>query len=249
MRSAKSLVFDRCRKPNSNRGFCVRLSMPEDCFSPTGSSEAAMSVYRRQELVVLVHGLGCNSLVMRVLERHLRADGYQTHCWGYRSLRGSVDEHACRLRCYVDSLAEQNDVIHFVAHSMGSIVTRRALYHRPLPQVGRIVLIAPPNRGSPLAGVAAPLLRRLCPPIGQLSNRADSFVNCIPATESLDVGVIAAHFDVFVPGASTVIPGQADHISLPATHTSLLFQPSAARQVRAFLASGAFEHPVRGRFG
>lgn len=202
-----------------------------------------MSNPRHRELVVLVHGLACNRLVMRGLERHLQSDGYRTHCWGYPSLRGSVDDHARRLRCQLDIFAEQSDVVHFVAHSMGSIVTRRALCQRPLPQVGRIVLIAPPNRGSPWAGLAAPLVRRVCPSIGELSNRADSFVNCIPATENLNIGVIAARFDVLVPGASTIIASQADHISLPATHISLLFQTSAARQVRAFLASGAFERP------
>lgn len=202
-----------------------------------------MSTSHRQELVVLVHGLGCNSLVMRGLERALRSDGYQTYCWGYQSLRGQVDEHAWRLRCQLEELAERNEVIHFVAHSLGSIVTRRALYHRSLPQLGRIVLIAPPNRGSPWAGLAPPLVHRVCPAIGQLSNRPGSFVNCIPATEDLEVGVIAARYDLLVPGASTIIPGQTDHISLTGTHTSLLFQPSAARQVRAFLAEGAFEHP------
>lgn len=202
-----------------------------------------MSASNRRGLVVLIHGLACNPLVMRGLERHLRSDGYQTYCWGYRSLRGSVDDHARQLRCQLDVLAEQSDVIHFVAHSMGSIVARRALCHRPLPQVGRVVLIAPPNRGSPLAGIAAPLLRRVFPPIGELSNRVGSFVNCIPATDELDVGVIAGRFDLLVPGASTLIPGQADHISLPATHTSLLFQASVARQVRSFLRKGAFEHP------
>lgn len=202
-----------------------------------------MSTSHRHELVVLVHGLGCNPLLMRSLDRYLRSGGYQTYCWGYQSLRGSVDEHAWRLRCQLDELAERSDVIHFVAHSLGSIVTRRALYHRPLPQLGRIVLIAPPNRGSPWAGLVPPRIHWVCPAIGQLSNRPGSFVNCIPAAEDLEIGVIAARYDLLVPGASTMIPGQTDHISLAATHTSLLFQPSAARQVGAFLAKGSFQHP------
>lgn len=201
-----------------------------------------MSTSHRQELVVLVHGLGCNPLVMRGLDWALRREGYQTYCFGYQSLRGSVDEHAWRLRCQLDELAERSEVVHFVAHSLGSIVTRRALYQRPLPQLGRIVLIAPPNRGSPWAGLAPPLVHRICPAIGQLSNRPGSFVNCIPAEENFEVGVIAARYDLLVPGASTIIPGQTDHISITGTHTSLLVQPSAARQVRAFLAEGAFEH-------
>jgi pimeloyl-ACP methyl ester carboxylesterase len=137
-------------------------------------------------------------------------------------------------------LADRCDLLHVVAHSMGAIVVRLAMRGERLPHLGRLVLIAPPNRGTPVARLFGPLLRPVCPAVAELSNSADSFVNQIGACDGLQVGVIAARYDLTVPRSSTLLDGQTDHICLAGTHNSLLFQQTTAAQVHAFLSTGRF---------
>lgn len=196
-----------------------------------------------RELVVLIHGYACHPVVLSLLERRIQRGGYATHNWGYWSIVGSLGRHARRLRGDLERLAETTDRLHVVAHSMGSIVARLAVSHAALPRLGRMVLIAPPNRGSPVSRFFAPLLRPICPAVAELSSRPTSLVHQIGTPAGLEVGIISAGFDLLVPRASTVLDGQADYICLTGTHTSLVFQQNAARQIRTFLATGRFDHP------
>jgi hypothetical protein len=132
--------------------------------------------------------------------------------------------------------------IHIVAHSMGAIVARTALSTgHPLTNLGRVVLLAPPNRGTPVARYAAKVVGHVCQGIADLSDHSDSFVSRLPSPNSVDVGIIAARFDVLVPVANTHLDGECQHVVLNATHNSLLVSRAAANCVRAFLATGRFE--------
>jgi triacylglycerol lipase len=195
-----------------------------------------------RELVVLVHGVACHRAFMWRLGRRLRRAGFATYNWGYPSLGRSMEHHAERFRTQLGELSKQGDVLHIVAHSMGAIITRSALSCDGFPQLGRIVLLAPPNHGSPAARILARLLRRFCPPMSEMSDHPDSFVNRLTGAKGMQIGVIAARFDTVVPLSSTMLDGQTDHICLRATHTSLLFQRSAASQICSFLSTGRFQH-------
>jgi len=125
---------------------------------------------------------------------------------------------------------------------MGAIIVRLALSNGPPPHLGRVVLMAPPNHGSPVARFLAPFACPICPVVSELSSRPDSLVNHIEPLDGVQVGVIAARFDWLVPLTNTILDGQTDHICLTATHNSLLFQPAVARNVHAFLSTGRFDH-------
>ena len=207
--------------------------------TPTVHENASKSA---RELVVLVHGFACHRAFMWHLGRRLRQAGFATFNWGYPSFGESVERLARRFRRQLEELAEQGDVLHVVAHSMGGIIVRLALSYDRFPNLGRIVLLAPPNHGSPAARVLSRVVRRVWPPMWELSDHPDSLVNRLAAPPELQIGIIAARFDSVVPLASTMLDGQTDHICLPATHTSLLFQKSAAKQVCSFLSTGRFQH-------
>ena len=49
-------------------------------------------------LVVLVHGIVSHRAWMWVMKKRLQRLGYQTHNYGYRSVRGTLTDHAQQLQ-------------------------------------------------------------------------------------------------------------------------------------------------------
>ena len=96
--------------------------------------------------VVLVHGLWFGAWSMRLLGRRLRRAGFATLSFRYRSIRGALDEHAAALAEY--AAAAGGEVRHFVAHSLGGLVTLRMLAGHPELPAGRVVLLGSPVKGS-----------------------------------------------------------------------------------------------------
>ena len=132
--------------------------------------------------------------------------------------------------------------IHFVTHSMGSIVTRAAILADCPQKLGRIVMLGPPNRGSHVARRLSGPLGWLCPPLRQLSDQQDSFVNQLPEYEEWEVGVIAAANDAVVARDATRLRYQRDWILLPGRHGLLPWRGETAEQVLSFLQDGRFLH-------
>jgi triacylglycerol lipase len=194
------------------------------------------------DMVVLVHGLGANALVMWPLARWLRQAGYRTVNWSYPSFLRTIERHGMKLHKRLLALDDDPAVarIHLVAHSMGCIVARQALVLGAPRKMGRFVMMAPPNQGSPLAALFGPALRWCFPTIDQLSRRPDSFVRRLPEPDQIDIGVIAAQVDWLVGRANTNIACQRDHIVVKATHSLMVFRPSVAREVVEFLRQGRF---------
>ena len=195
------------------------------------------------ELIVLVHGFGAKRIVMWPLASRLRAKGFRVLPWNYRSLFAAIDTHACRLDDFLATQLSLESRIHVVAHSMGSIITRAALNRRQLPNLGRLVFLAPPNGGSPAARIASWFLGSLIVPTRELSDRATSYVNQLPPNNSLDIGKLAARYDILVPTRNTHLGGERAHETLLATHNSLLFSTGVCSRIVTFLRTGSFSMP------
>ncbi len=190
--------------------------------------------------VLLIHGFFSKRLLMVPLAWRVRRKGYPVINWGYFSLYGSVSDHARRLRIELERICQTVRPLHVVAHSMGAAVLRLALSFGPLENLGRIVLIAPPNGGSPVARWIGPWFKSFCPGLLEISDNEGSLVQRISSCQQLDIGIIAGRFDWVVPPSKTTLAEQSDYVCLPATHNSLLIQRSVARHVTAFLSNGRF---------
>jgi len=193
------------------------------------------------EAVILVHGHGAHPVLLEPLRRALQRQGFRAVNWRYRSLWGSIETHAARLATKAGELDEDASVtrVHFVGHSMGAIVVRSALAINRPQKLGRVVLLAPPNRGARLADVALRLFGRRIVAAAELCSHPDSYVNQLAPAADLDCGIIAAAWDHAVSLASTHLPQERDHLVLRSLHTLPLHRETPM-QVGHFLREGCF---------
>ncbi len=127
-------------------------STPAQPAAPAAASPAG-------ELVVLVHGMGRTSLSMSPLEKALRAEGYTVLNVFYDSYGSSIPEIGRGLKGRIEAEGRRAPVqrVHFVGHSLGNIVVRWMLaFDPPATPLGRMVMLAPPNRGAKAADLFAP---------------------------------------------------------------------------------------------
>jgi pimeloyl-ACP methyl ester carboxylesterase len=190
--------------------------------------------------VVLLHGLARSEGSFRVMERALVAGGYQVANVGYASTGGPIET-------LVDVVGQavQGAVgpVHFVTHSMGGILVRLWLARMRPAEVGRVVMLAPPNRGSPVAGVLSQVLGWVLVPTQELSDRPTSYVNRLGDTANMEVGILAAKYDLLIPLRNTRLASESKHDVVVGTHNSILFSPRVGAKAACFLKTGDWREP------
>jgi len=213
-----------------------------------------------KELVVILHGIGMSPLRMAFLDLGLKRAGYRTFNIGYPSLRKSIEDCAAFVQEKIDRLLQNNrpPKIHFVAHSMGSLVTLELLSRKSFANPGRAVLIAPPYGGSEVADLLQnwKIFRTFFGPAGQQLTTAYRKTLEQKLPEGLEIGVIAGTrayeyplflstmkhtgvHDGLVSVKSTHIPAMKDHITIRMSH-SFLLEKSLSQTVH-FLGHGEFK--------
>lgn len=225
------------------------------------SSLTAAEPAREPDCVVLLHGIGLRPIAMNRLESALSDAGYRVVNLGYPSRSLPFGQLA---REYLPARLAEHDVaraprLHFVTHSMGSLLVRQLIQEDRPANLGRVVMIGPPNQGSGAADQAKDnwLLRKF---FGEnlplLGTGPDAIARSLGAA-NFEVGIIAGNgsvnplfkdvlgdaHDGAVAVESTKLAGMRDFIVLPYSHTIMLWRTAVIEQTLAFLREGKFNHP------
>ena len=193
------------------------------------------------ELVVLVHGMGRTRFSMRSMARALRREGYDILNWGYSSTRFKVPELATQLTARVAERGQHYARVHFVGHSLGTVLTRLVLAQPTSWTPGRVVMLAPPNQGSRSADRYAPWLSWLLKPLPELRTIPTSLARSTKLRAGVEAGIIAARFDGKVAVAETMLVGIDAHVIVPAIHTFLMSRRDVQKLTINFLRTGSFD--------
>jgi len=222
--------------------FLVAVSCVYAGYSKAPTQVATVDVAADpRELVVLVHGMGRTPVSMLPLQRTLENAGYRVVSWGYSSYCCTIEDLAMRLRDDVAASRGAARRVHFVGHSLGNILIRWVLTEEERPSwVGRVVMLAPPNQGSYSADRYAGWLGRVLKPLPELATDSLSTVRRLAVPAGIAVGIIAAEHDGKVTVAQTHLPGETAHVTVPGTHTFIMYRRDVRGMVRAFLRTGQF---------
>lgn len=193
-----------------------------------------------RELVILVHGMGRSPMSMWVLERRLERDGYRVEQFGYPSTRGTVSRLGEALGRRVAQRTGDAPRVHFVGHSLGTVVIRSMLaQHRP-ERMGRVVMLAPPNQGAASADRWAPMVAWAMPHIRELRTDSASTARALALPRGVEVGIIAGARDAKVRVPETHLPGATDHRVVNAYHSFLMNRRDVHRMIVRFFRTGRF---------
>ncbi|WP_420125203.1 esterase/lipase family protein [Longimicrobium sp.] len=208
---------------------------------PSGvEARAAAEAKDTRELVVLVHGMGRSPASMWLLARRLEADGYRVLNFGYPSTRGTVAELGARLARRAGQRTGAAPRVHFIGHSLGTVVIRSMLAQDPPERMGRVVMLAPPNQGASAADRWAPHLGSMMPAIRELRTTPESTARTLVLPEGVDVGIIAGARDRKVRVAETYLPGARDHVVVNGFHSFLMNRTDVHLLIARFLRNGRF---------
>ena len=221
---------------------------------------ASLSWAAPNECVILLHGMGRTAFSLGPIESALEGEGYQVWNHSYPSLTQSVDEVAGpALEAALNFCQEKGaHKVHFVTHSLGGIIVRYYLQDRHIAGLGRIVMLAPPNRGSEVTDQMKDgfFYRTFMGPAGQeLGTDSDSLPNRLKPIPG-EIGIIAGEKDGAswflpeIPGEDdgkvaverTKLAEMKDFLLVEAGHTFIMRDEEVIRQILFFIRNGVFDH-------
>jgi triacylglycerol lipase len=211
------------------------------------------------ECVILLHGLARTENSMLKLERHLEKHGFHIVNIGYPSRKKNIQTLSIETisQAIIECTKGNATKIHFVTHSMGGILVRYYLEVNKLHNLGRVVMLSPPNQGSEAVDKLKDLelFKWINGPAGQqLGTDKESLPNRIGPPD-YEVGIITGDKTIN-PILSLLIPGEddgkvsverakllgmKDFLVVHKAHPFIMTDENIINQVIYFIEHGMFE--------
>ena len=217
------------------------------------------------ECVVLLHGLARTSTSMNKMQDELEEAGYKTANIDYPSRDYKIEDLApMAVNEGLSKCRAQGDVnkIHFVTHSLGGILVRQYLSEYDITNLGRVVMLGPPNQGSAAVDELGevPGFDWVNGPAGRQLGKGEESVPLSLGPAEFELGVIAGNRtidpivssvlenpdDGRVSVSDTYLEGMDDFVIVDHSHAFMMRMRRTIEHTKHFLASGEFEKENEG---
>lgn len=212
-----------------------------------------------KEYVILLHGLARTETSMLKLELHLMNHGFHVVNIGYPSREKDIQtlSEETISKAINECTNATASKINFVTHSMGGILVRYYLDAHKINNLGRVVMLSPPNQGSEVVDKLKNLIlfKWINGPAGQqLGTNRESLPNKLGPPD-YEVGIITGDKTIN-PILSLLIPGKddgkvsveraklmnmKDFLIVPKNHSFIMNSDDVISQVIYFIENGEFK--------
>lgn len=217
----------------------------------------------KPECVILLHGLARTENFLLKLQQNLEKNGFHVVNTGYPSREKNIQ--ALSIETISQAIIECDKVnaskIHFVTHSMGGILVRYYLDVNKLRNLGRVVMLSPPNQGSETVDKLKDfeLFKLINGPAGQqLGTDKDSLPNKL-GPPYYEVGIITGDktinpiLSLLIPGKDdgkvsverAKLRGMKDFLVVHKAHPFIMDDDKIIYQVLYFLENGIFKKNLK----
>ena len=231
-------------------------------LSGAGTENVAAASEQGSECVILLHGLARSAGSMEKMADRLTQAGYLVANIDYPSREDNVETLATfafdQGLAQCKSKAGDSARVHVVTHSMGGILVRQYLRNHPAAISGRVVMLAPPNKGSEVVDKFRnlPGFEWLNGPAGrQLGTGSESVPRSLGAAD-FDVGIIAGTRSINlllsqqlpnpddgkVSVESARLEGMCDFMTVAVSHPFIMRNNKVIGEVSHYLANGSFNN-------
>ncbi|MGM0509416.1 MAG: esterase/lipase family protein [Fusobacteriota bacterium] len=208
------------------------------------------------DYIILIHGLGRSSRSMSKIENHFSKKGYQVINLDYPSTEYTIEYLAKKFlkKTIEEKCVDKTKKINFITHSMGGIIVRQYLENNKLENMGRVVMLAPPNKGSEVAdflswtGIMGPALE-------ELQTEKDVLVNRLGKAD-FDLGVIIGDRSfnwinsIIIPGKDdgkvsikrAKLDNMKDFEVVDRTHIFIMRSENVIEMAESFIENGKFKN-------
>ena len=212
------------------------------------------------DCVILLHGLIRTAASMEPMQEALADAGFETVNVDYPSRDYPIEQLAPL--AIEEGLAgcraiEGAETVHFVTHSLGGILVRQYLSEKGIPELGRVVMLAPPNQGSKAADELreVPGFSWVHGPAGEQLGKGEGSVPLSLGPANFELGVIAGTGSIDPIGSAvlddpddgkvsvedTRVEGMDDFVVVSHSHAMIMRMPRTIELTIRFLKTGNFE--------
>ena len=217
----------------------------------------ALPAVAEPEQVVLLHGLARSAGSMHSMADYLQKNGYSVCNINYPSRHHAIEILTADFvlpsirDCFSDG------EILFVTHSLGGIIVRQIAAKHSEIQIGRVVMLTPPNQGSEVVDKLGNfgLFNWLNGPAGQQLGTGDNALPNQLGPADFELGVIAGNRSInlilsgLIPGRDdgkvsvkrAGLEGMRDFLVVEQTHPFIMGNDAVHKQALFFLQKGHFK--------
>lgn len=215
---------------------------------------------QRGDYVIIVHGLGRTWRSMKKPQKFLEKKGYCVLNFNYPSTKHTIETLSQdHLEKFIQTYCQdQRKKLHFLTHSMGGILVRTYLRHNTLGNLGRVVMLAPPNQGTEVVDWQKnwSIFKWMLGPAGQQLSTDNQSLPAQLGPVDFELGIIAGDrsfefvHSLIIPGSDdgkvaverTKIQGMKDFLVVHKTHTFIMRDTNVLQQAEHFFQTGMFRH-------